>query len=70
MSDWEQLSSSHVKAMRHDQASGKLQVQFKNGTTYEYDQVDDDTANGLRTADSAGKFIHENIRGQYPHRQV
>lgn len=70
MSEWEPLASSMVKAMKHDPATGTLQLQFKNGSTFEYNGVDDGTADALRTADSAGKFVHENIRGQYPHKQV
>ena len=61
------LTSSNLAAAGYDPATETLEVEFKNGSIYQYSQVPPDTANGLFSADSAGQYLHQRIKGQYEH---
>lgn len=55
--NWEPLDSSHVEAMAYNADSAELFVQFKGGSVYRY-LADAEEANGLRNADSPGRYVH------------
>lgn len=55
------MGSSNIDSIEHDEA-GKLIVRFHNGTAYEYPNVSTDLVNRWKSAPSAGKFFHANIR--------
>lgn len=60
--------SSHLSTIEHN---GKnLYITFKNGATYEYDEVSEPTTKALINADSSGKFLWRYIRDKYPYRKV
>ncbi len=62
------VESSHLKTIEHN---GKdLYITFKNGATYEYDDVPEATTKAMINADSSGKFLWRYIRDKYPYRQV
>jgi hypothetical protein len=61
------LDSSNLAAAGYDPATQVLRVQFKNGSIYDYSQVPPDIANGLFSADSAGQYLHQRIKGKYQH---
>jgi hypothetical protein len=54
---WEPLSSSHVEAMAYSADTAELLVQFRDGSIYRY-PADAEEAQGLRTADSPGRYVH------------
>lgn len=65
--------SSNIKEIGHDGTdgeSGSLTVRFTNGVTYEYESVPESIYQQFRTADSAGKFYHSEIRGKFEGRKV
>lgn len=65
-SDWEETgSSSHVDAMRFDPDSGTMQVRYQDGSVYEWFGVQEDTALGVISASSPGKYLNANISGLY-----
>ena len=61
------LKSSNLAAAGYDPATQVLRVQFKNGSIYDYSQVPPDVANALFSANSAGQYLHQRIKGQYEH---
>lgn len=61
------LDSSNLAAAGYDPATQVLRVQFKNGSIYDYSQVHPEIANGLFSADSAGQYLHQQIKGRYEH---
>lgn len=66
LSDWITLSSSNLDAYRYDPDTQELQVRFKtSGLTYSYADVPQDVAQGLGSADSAGKYFAQSIKGAY-----
>lgn len=64
--------SSNIAAVRYDDDTQTLQVDFKNGgATYEYANVPKDVAEGFESAPSAGKYFHANIRlGGYDYKKI
>jgi hypothetical protein len=46
-------------------ALGTLEITFTSGETYSFDAVPQTVFEGLRKADSPGKFYHQNIKDQY-----
>lgn len=62
------VESSHLKTIEHN---GKdLYITFKNGSTYEYDNVPEKMARQMLRVDSTGKFLWRYIRDKYPYRKV
>lgn len=67
---WEEVSSSHVKAIRHVGAPDNvLYVKYKNGSMYKYANVDAKVWTRISRAVSKGKFVWRVLRsapGTYP----
>ncbi|MFT4907566.1 MAG: hypothetical protein ACI978_001649 [Oleispira sp.] len=64
------VDSSNVAEIGYDEESSTLQIEFKNGTIYQYFDVPDDLFEGLRTADSVGGYLAANIKGVYRYSKV
>lgn len=61
-----QVKSSNVVSVGYDPASGVLEVEFRNGSVYDYADVPAEQFNELLEAPSVGSFIAKRVRGQYP----
>ena len=65
------VGSSHLDAVKYDKGSKKLQVLFRSGALYEYDDVSARRAEVLSKARSKGKYFHEHIRSKpYSYRRL
>ena len=65
------VGSSHLDAVKYDKGSKKLQVLFRSGALYEYDDVSAQRAKVLQSARSKGKYFHDNIRSKpYSYRRL
>ena len=64
------VTSRHIDAIGHDELTGVLTVQFKNGATYEYDDVPRDRYDVLLSTDSAGTYLHNVIKPNHLGRRV
>jgi hypothetical protein len=68
---WQEIKhSSDISAVGYDPTTQKLQIIFKKGNQYEYDDVPSETHIQLITAHSAGKFFNANIKGKYKFRKL
>ena len=47
-----------------------LSVTFKSGGEYHYDGVPQDVVDGLKKAESAGKYLSSNIKGVFKHSKM
>jgi hypothetical protein len=56
--------SSNLMAMGYDPNSGELQIQFRNGRIYSYQNVPPEIYDGLINAPSKGTFFGQLIRLQ------
>ena len=62
---WTPLDSSNLEAYDYDREQGILHVKFRGGRTYSYRDVPADVAEGLGTAESAGRYFAEMIRERF-----
>lgn len=62
------VSSSNVEAVGWE--NGTLEVSFLNGSIYQYSGVPQDVYLGMLSAESVGKFLHQNVKGIYPYTKV
>jgi len=59
------VTSSNIAAVGYDRTSRTLEVEFHNGTRYQYDDVDEDVYQDLMGAESVGKFFNANVKDLY-----
>ena len=54
--------SSNITEIGYDAKSKKLQVQFKTGTIYDYQPVEQAQYDGLMDSASRGKYLNDEIK--------
>ena len=59
------VNSSMAKAIGYDCDRQTLQIEFNNGSVYQYTQVEQETWESLQTTDSTGRFFNSEIKGNY-----
>lgn len=59
------VQSSLISAIGHDPDSRTLRIEFKDGSVWDYAEVDAEKFNQLRDAESAGRFFHAEIKKQH-----
>ncbi|PLW76631.1 KTSC domain-containing protein [Cohaesibacter celericrescens] len=64
------VDSSNVAAIGFDESSQTLQVEFKNGTAYQYFDVPEAIYDGLLSAASVGQYLHQHVKGIYRYSRV
>ena len=64
------VSSSNVASVGYDPNSMTLEVEFKDGSIYQYFDVPETVYQELMRASSVGEFIHANIRNSYRYTKV
>lgn len=64
------VTSSSVASVGYDDSTQTLEVEFHNGTVYQYFDVSRAVFDGLMAADSKGGFMHEQVRGIYRYARV
>jgi hypothetical protein len=60
------VSSSNIQAIGYNADSQTLELEFKNGQTYQYTGVPQAEYDAMMAADSKGTFLNTNIKGRYP----
>ena len=67
----EPVESSNLKSVGYDPCTRVLEIEFKDGSVYEYDDVPCEVHSGLMDAESKGSFFYENIRKRdYEYRRI
>jgi hypothetical protein len=64
------VDSSNIKEVGYNYEREVLRIEFLNGGVYDYFNVPSIEFNGLRSADSKGKYLHKNIKGNYRFKKV
>lgn len=59
------VSSSNISSIGYDSDSQVLQIEFHDGSVYDYSGVPPDEHAGIMSADSKGKYLHANIKNRY-----
>lgn len=64
------VSSSNVKSVGYDEEESKLEVEFNNGSIYQYSNVPINKYSDLMNSSSHGKYFHRFIRDKYVTKRV
>lgn len=64
------VSSSNIASVGYDSETSTLQIEFNNGSIYDYYDVPEDIYTALINAGSVGSFFHANIRNIYSYQQT
>lgn len=64
------VSSSNLESVGYDPDSAVLEIEFRDGSIYQYSGVPQHVHTALMTAASLGSFLHKHIKGKYPYRKV
>ena len=64
------VSSSNIESIGYDEDSGTLEIEFKNGTLYQYFDVPAHVHTSLISASSIGGFLASTIKGAYRYSKV
>ena len=65
-----QIESSNIVKTTYDVQLNTLLVEFKNGLTYEYEQVPLQTYTQFRMAESQGKFFSSKIARTFKYKKI
>ena len=64
------VTSSSIASVGYDPARQILEVEFRNGSAYQYMDVTPDEHDALMAATSKGAHFNLRIRDRYPYRQL
>lgn len=64
------VTSSNIASIGYDASSQTLEVEFLNGSVYQYFDVPQHIYNGIMSADSHGQYIAQNIKGVYRYSKI
>lgn len=64
------VESSNIESIGYDSNSQTLEIEFLNGSIYQYFDVPQHIFDELNSADSHGKYLAANIKGHYRYSKV
>jgi len=64
------VKSSQIAAIGYDEASRTLEVEFLNGSVYQYDGLPPETFQALIQAGSVGAALRRLVKGEYAFRKM
>ena len=64
------VSSSNVASVGYDEATSTLEIEFNNGSVYQYFDVSESIYQELIAASSVGGYLATQIKGKYRYSKV
>lgn len=64
------VASSNIRSVGYDPQTQTLEVEFMNGTIYQYYGVPENIYDQMMREQSKGRFLNTYIRNQYPYSRV
>ncbi len=64
------VDSSNVRSIGYNPRAHTLEVEFLNGSVYQYYGVPEHLHHGIMRAPSKGRFLHNYIKNSYPYSRV
>ncbi|HAX79943.1 MAG TPA: KTSC domain-containing protein [Cyanobacteria bacterium UBA11372] len=64
------VDSTMANSIGYDPDRQLLQIEFKNGSVYEYEGVDEETWEDLLETNSPGRYYNREIKGNYRSRRL
>ena len=68
--DRESVTSSNIKSIGHCGTSETLEIEFLNGSVYQYHGVPANTFLELMKAASKGSYMHSHVKAQFTYEKV
>jgi len=65
-----QVSSSNIASIGYEESSETLEIEFLNGSVYQYFDVPNNVHNELMGAGSHGSYLASHIKGIYRYSKV
>ena len=62
------VDSSNINAIGYE--DGTLRIRFNDGSEYDYYGVPQNVFEDFLKSDSKGKFLHQNIKGQFQYAKL
>jgi len=59
------VESTNLAAVGYDADSSTLEIEFRNGSVYQYFDVPSFVVDDLISGESAGSYFYSNVRGVY-----
>lgn len=59
------VKSSYIDSVGHDPSNNQLQVKFKDGSTFIYDDVPAKVHADMLKSDSIGSFFHTKVKANF-----
>ncbi|WP_267221601.1 KTSC domain-containing protein [Dyella silvae] len=66
----EPVASSNISSVGYDAPSETLEVEFSNGTVYQFYNISQGTYDEFLAASSKGQFFNVYIKNAYPYSRV
>lgn len=70
MPEMQFVTSSNVEAVGYDASSQELHVQFLNGRTYVYSEVEEYKFTEMLSGGSVGVYLNQNIKPNHGYREL
>lgn len=70
MEHFTDFSSSNVSRISYEESSSTLEIEFTNGSIYQYYDVGVNVWDDFKSAPSKGQFIHLKLRGLHRYARV
>ena len=70
MENHTEFESKNIRRISYIESSDTLEVEFLNGSIYQYFDVPDNVWRDFKNAPSKGGFLHANIKGHYRYARV
>lgn len=64
------VKSSNIQSIGYDPESKLLEIEFRNGSIYQYNNVPLNEHKSLMSASSHGSYFNKNIRNYYQTKRV
>lgn len=64
------IDSSNLRSVGYDPEGQVLELEFNNGSLYQYLSVPESVHTGLVAASSAGRYFNENIKNVFRYTQI
>lgn len=64
------VESSNIESIGYDSESQTLEIEFLNGSIYQYFDVPEHVYDDLMSSDSQGKYLAHQIKGNYRYSKV
>lgn len=68
--NWIPVESTNLSRIRYDENTLTLEIEFHGGRVYQYFDVPSHIFEGLKAADSHGRFFNEQIKGHFRYARV